>query len=246
MRNIVGKVVENPYFEWIAGLILIVVSMDEVLEAVVDGLHAYTPQPEHALFLYGLALFMKQSFLVFPYLYVGIVHTVQGAEKKLRGPVHSVLVKVSENPYIELAAGVLLAVISGFYAEGAVFQDIADYEKPTTHHVLFLYGCFTVVKFLIYTLEGVESASGSALAGSLDGNPWYQKVKGAVHSFWFKIGIGLFLILVPFLDAWDAILVANFDHHHGAMIIGVVTFIKGIPDFYDAMEYLNKTQTADK
>jgi hypothetical protein len=237
---LIKKIVETPFFEFIAGLILIIVSFDELTETLVAGLSKAPISSEHGMFAYGLLLFLRQSILVFPSLYLGVVHLFSGTKNSFGVGIKRVLKPISENPWLELVGGLLLAVTSGLYAEGAVLQEEVGLHEISTHHVLILYGLFTVVKFVVYTLEGLDATIKAQHTWHFADYLVIRYFLYITRSKWFHTGMGFFLFTVPFVDAWEAIATADLSYHHGAIFIGLITFMKGLPDFYDSKDYLEQ------
>lgn len=244
IRQLLPKVVQNPLLEWSVGIILILVSLDELLEAFAGQLFATGVRAEHGLLAYGLLLFLRQSLTVIPYIYIGIVHTVKGVEGETRGRFHHFLIEVSANPLLELMGGLLLIAISGFYAEGAVLKEKNLLEHVTTHQAIFVYGLFTVTKFGIYCIEGLQASLEARKAQRFAQSGWARPFIWLIQHHWLQLIIGALLIIIPLVEVWDAlyekVFTSDLSHHHGAMVIGISTIIKGLPDLYDALEYIDK------
>jgi hypothetical protein len=241
----IKRIVETPYFEWIAGIILIIVSFDELTESLITGLSNTAINSEHSMFAYGILLFLRQSILVFPSLYLGVVHLFSGVENAVSVSVKQVLKPISENPWLELVGGLLLAVTSGLYAEGAILKEEVELTEVGTHHALVLYGMFTVIKFIVYTLEGIDATIKVQHTGRIADHPFTRQICAAAKNRWLQIGMGLFLFTVPFVDAWEAVISTDLSYHHGALVIGMTTIMKGLPDLYDSMDYFEQAQQTD-
>ncbi|MBF0382980.1 MAG: hypothetical protein HQL69_18315 [Magnetococcales bacterium] len=241
-NTLIKRIVQTPFFEWIAGLTLIVISFDDLTETLVDGLSNSSISSEHSMFVYGVLLFLRQSILVFPSLYLGVVHLFSGVENAVSVGVKRILKPISENPWLELVGGLLLALTSGLYAEGAVLTEEAELHEFSTHHVLVLYGLFNVIKFLVYTLEGIDVTINVQSKIHVITYPFKRHIRAMVSNRWFHIGMGFFLVTVPFVDAWETIASSDLSYHHGSIVIGLVTIAKGLPDLYDSMDYFERAQ----
>ena len=238
---LIHRVIHHPIFEMLVGLILLAISLDELLEALagdlVRGLGA-----AHGVALYGLFLFLFRTLQVLPYLAMGLLHLSRGGMREAGGGLRRMWERLERSPGLELAGGVLLALFAGFLAGDALFGELGAAAEPGTGHGLFLFGLFSMLKYVATVLEGLEIHRAGPFAESGRRGGWGARLSAVVHSFWLHLLMSAVLVGAPLLEMGEflgaELFAADPDARHGSIVLGLFTFLKGLPDLYDAVEVL--------
>ncbi len=156
---------------------------------------------------------------------------------------------IGKNPYLEVAAGVLIIAI-------ALYEFVADVEKSMHSvegvHALLLFGLMYLARTITISFDGIESIDVAETSRFHQKNALAVFLHRVAHSPHAEITVGILLFAVGLVEIWENIReeMVDFERWHiGLIVLGVylmlrslTALVKGLVLFEES-EYLRHLHT---
>lgn len=225
------RLTRAPSFELLFGLLLIAVTSGHLSSAFLEGGDTLSIHSAHGIGLYGFILVGRRLLKALPFLFMGFIDARDAVTSAGSPSTSRLLPAAEENPHIEFGAGCLIGILAVLQTKSSMASGVSLHS----HHAVYLFGCFSALKYLVYLLKSLDTAAATQEFKYIRETTWYRRIHRIEFRAHGHLVVGGLLMSLPLADiAYSSMLIAGqkgMTIEWGTMTLGCMTFLKGVPGF---------------